>query len=135
MNITRIYHFEAAHQLPNHDGKCRNLHGHSYKLEVSVTWLTDGEVHGSKIGLIESGPKSGMMVDFGDLDAYLKPILDRLDHHYLNDYPELSPPTAEKIAIFIANEANKLLEPYGLCIQRIKLWETARSYVEVGKDA
>ena len=80
--MIRTFTFDAAHQLPWHTGRCRNLHGHTYRLEVTV-----------------EGPigDDGIVVDFADLDAVVRrEIIDRYDHTYLNDH--LDNPTAELIA-------------------------------------
>lgn len=124
MLITRLYEFEAAHHLPDHDGKCRNPHGHSYKLEVSV---------GSD-QLILIGPKRGMVMDFADLDSYLRPLIGRLDHQNLNDIAELDPPTAENIANYIWKEAQEVISGVrNVWLARVKLYETSKSYVEVSR--
>lgn len=111
MKVCKIFTFDAAHFLPNHPGKCRNLHGHTYKLEVEL----EGPIN----------PETGMVMDFGDLKQEVGGVLDKLDHHYLNDIWEN--PTAEQMSIGIKNE---LLE-MGLPVNRIRLWETATSYAEV----
>ena len=81
-SVTRTFTFEAAHQLPWHDGKCRNLHGHSYRLEVTV----EGPI----------GPQ-GIVVDFADIKRVVeRDVVDVYDHRYLNDL--LDNPTAELIA-------------------------------------
>src|SRR5580704_11307035 len=75
VQIRKLFHFEAAHVLPHHPGKCRRLHGHSYRLEVAV----DGPLR-------EDGPARGMVLDFDELATIVRPaILDRLDHASLND--------------------------------------------------
>jgi 6-pyruvoyltetrahydropterin/6-carboxytetrahydropterin synthase len=110
-SVTRTFRFEAAHQLPWHEGKCRNLHGHSYRLEVTV-----------------SGPlkPQGIVLDFADLRAAVeREVIDRYDHRYLNDL--MDNPTAE----LIAHEIWKSLEAIGLAVTCIRLWETADSMVEV----
>lgn len=109
--VTRTFRFEAAHQLPWHEGKCRHLHGHSYRLEVTVA----GPV----------GPQ-GIVVDFADLRAVVeREVLERYDHRFLNDL--MDNPTAE----LIAHEIWKALEAAALAVARIRLWETADSMVEV----
>lgn len=86
MKIRRVYRFKASHQLPNHPGACRRLHGHSYRFVVEVA------------GTIE--PQQGMILDFGDLDQLVQhAVLERLDHRHLNDLIEN--PTAEWIAVWI----------------------------------
>ena len=80
--VTRTFRFEAAHQLPWHEGKCRNLHGHSYRLDVTVA----GPV----------GP-NGIVLDFADLRAVVdREVVDRYDHRFLNDL--MDNPTAELLA-------------------------------------
>ena len=74
--IERTYTFSAAHIIPGHP-KCGRMHGHNYKVEVSVT----GEL---------SGPQNWIM-DFGELDKIVKPLIDRLDHRFIKtDADELA---------------------------------------------
>ncbi len=105
MRVKVAFDFEAAHKLPNHPGKCRELHGHSYHLVVSV----DRPVE----------PQSGMAIDFSDLKRVVKrDVVDRLDHTYVND--TIDNPTAEVMAVWIWN---RLREPlHGLA--EVELWET-----------
>lgn len=103
--MRRRFDFEAAHELPNHPGKCRQLHGHSYRLVVSV----DRPVE----------PNSGMAIDFSDLKQVVRAeVVDRLDHRYLNDLIEN--PTAEVLARWIWERLSVPLD--GLC--EIELHET-----------
>jgi 6-pyruvoyltetrahydropterin/6-carboxytetrahydropterin synthase len=109
--VTRTFTFEAAHQLPWHSGKCRDLHGHGYRLEVTV----EGPVG-----------ETGMIMDFDDLAAIIeRDVIARYDHKFLNDLMEN--PTAE----LIAQEIWKALESVSLPVVRLRLWETADSMVEV----
>lgn len=90
--IEKSFTFEAAHRLPRHDGKCANLHGHSWKGKI----ICEGE------SLHIKGPKSGMLIDFGDLSAIIQPMLETyLDHHYLNETTLLYSPTSEELARWI----------------------------------
>lgn len=110
--VTCAFTFEAAHQLPWHSGKCRELHGHGYRLEVTV----EGPVG-----------EHGIVVDFADLRAVVhREVVSRYDHRYLNDL--LPNPTAE----LLAHEVWKRLEAAGLDVTRLRLWETPDSWVEVG---
>lgn len=117
-SITKQFKFEAAHSLPHHDGKCKNLHGHSYVLEVTVTGP-----------IITEGPKEGMVMDFADVSSIVnQEIIDQWDHQFLNDLlPFVT--TAENLA----HECFVRLEKAGLSVSKIKLWETAKSWVEVEK--
>lgn len=109
--LTRSFTFEAAHHLPLHPGRCRRLHGHHYRLEVTV----EGPV----------GP-DGMVVDFDELaSAVSELVLSRYDHQLLNDL--FDNPTAE----VIASETWKVLEAAGLALVGLRLWETPDSSVEL----
>ncbi|MFQ5765752.1 MAG: 6-carboxytetrahydropterin synthase QueD, partial [Rhodospirillales bacterium] len=83
MDIFSEFTFEAAHLLPNlPDGhKCRRLHGHSFRVTVTVTGGLDDE--------------AGWVMDFADVDAACQPIRDALDHRYLNEIEGLDNPTSE----------------------------------------
>lgn len=90
--LKKEFKFEAAHRLPAHDGKCARLHGHSWTMVVAVA--------GAR--LVSSGPKSGMLRDFGDLKAGVQPLVEQcLDHHYLNETTGLENPTSEEIARWV----------------------------------
>jgi 6-pyruvoyltetrahydropterin/6-carboxytetrahydropterin synthase len=136
MLVTRLYEFEAAHHLPDHDGKCREPHGHSYKVEVSVA--IDPEVREinperGEWGLFESGPKKGMLIDFADLDVILKPLIAEIDHHDLNYIFQEQPPTAENVALYIMARADILCQEAesGVYPKKVRLYETSKSYVEI----
>jgi 6-pyruvoyltetrahydropterin/6-carboxytetrahydropterin synthase len=106
--IRKQFTFEAAHVLPFHKGKCSRLHGHSYRLEVTVTGP-----------LREIGSDAGMVMDFGDLSTVVKrEVLEKLDHQYLNEI--LENPTCEQILIWIA----AALAPDLPNIDELVLWET-----------
>lgn len=78
--------------MPLHNGKCARLHGHS--------WIAAVEVEGAT--LIEDGAKSGMVLDYGDLSALVRPLVAvYLDHHYLNETTGLINPTSEELARWI----------------------------------
>lgn len=89
MHLFKEFSFEAAHRLPGvpADHKCARLHGHSFHVRVTVA----GPV----------GPQTGWVMDFADLKAAFAPLLDALDHRYLNDIPGLENPTSEVLAIWI----------------------------------
>jgi 6-pyruvoyltetrahydropterin/6-carboxytetrahydropterin synthase len=113
-SLKKRFTFEAAHFLPHHDGKCKRLHGHSW-----VGWV---EVEGK--ALQDSGPESGMVIDFGRLSCALKPLLDGfLDHHLLNETLGLVSPTAEAIARWVFEQ----LREGGLPISSVTIEETCTS--------
>lgn len=89
MRVRRRFGFEAAHRLPRHPGACRELHGHSYVLVVTVDRPVDRT--------------SGLAIDFGDVKQVVQArVLARLDHRSLNDL--LENPTAELLAVWIWDE-------------------------------
>ncbi len=94
MEIFREFRFEAAHYLPNvtTGHKCGRLHGHSYRVEIQVT----GAVSES----------SGMVLDFADIAVAFSPLMQRLDHHCLNEI--LDNPTSENLALWIADQLREI---------------------------
>ena len=89
MEIFKEFTFEAAHRLPNvpPGHKCARLHGHSFRVEIHVR----GEI----------GAETGWLMDFSDIGAAVRPLLERLDHYYLNDIEGLENPTSENLAVWI----------------------------------
>lgn len=85
MKIFRAFTFDAAHRLPNlpDSHKCSNLHGHTFRVEIHV-----------QNDLV---PKYDWVIDFGDIKELIEPIIEELDHHYLNEIPGLENPTSENI--------------------------------------
>ena len=99
MEIYKDITFEAAHLLPNlpDDHKCRRLHGHSFKVRITL----DGPIQ-ENVGWVE---------DFSDIKKAFQPIYDQLDHRYLNDIEGLDNPTSENLAKWIWEKiVNKLEE-------------------------
>lgn len=137
--IAKEFSFDMAHMLDGHDGKCQNLHGHTYKLQVEVS----GE-------LVAEGVKRGMVIDYSDLKSVVKrEILDPMDHAYIYDlnseresqvakllidlnskvYGIPNRTTAEEMAKYIFEK----LEKVGLPVSLIRLWETPTSYCEYSR--
>jgi 6-pyruvoyltetrahydropterin/6-carboxytetrahydropterin synthase len=108
MEIFKDFTFEAAHRLPNlpEEHKCSRLHGHSFRIAIHVSGDID--------------PDKGWVMDFADLKAAFKPILDQLDHYYLNDIEGLENPTSEVIAKWVWEKLHPLLPQLG----KIELHET-----------
>ena len=140
IRLTKSFSFETGHALYGYDGKCKNIHGHSYKLYVTVIGqpISDSE-----------NVKYGMVIDFGDLKKIVKEeIVDVFDHatvfnkntpHYelamelktrghnvlLVDYQ----PTSEMIVIDFAQKIQRLL-PQHIQLHSLKLQETETSFAE-----
>lgn len=111
MRVGREFYFDASHFLPDYRGKCERVHGHTYRLDVTVK----GKL------------KRGMVMDFEDLKKVVeRRVLNKLDHKNLNDLFEN--PTAENIAEWIFNELKK-----GLKVDSIRLWEGMGKWVEIGE--
>jgi len=87
--LQREYRFEAAHYLPRVPAghKCARMHGHSYFVLV----VLDGEID----------PDLGWVMDFGDLDEHVLPLIQRLDHHVLNELDGLANPTSELLGVWL----------------------------------
>jgi len=139
IRITKEFKFEMAHALKGYDGPCRNIHGHSYELKVTISGhpITD-----------ENNPKLGMVMDFGDLKKIVrKTIVDEFDHALVlyNKMPEslvaelkenfdrilmlAYQPTSELMIIDFANRIKAEL-PKGISLKYLLLRETITSYAE-----
>jgi 6-pyruvoyltetrahydropterin/6-carboxytetrahydropterin synthase len=113
MKICKEFYFDSSHYLPGYKGKCEQVHGHTYKLEVVV----EGEMR-----------KDGMVIDFKDLGKIVNAaVLDELDHRNLNEI--IDNPTAENIATW----AFKKLEPK-MRVHSLRLWEGSGKWVEITKE-
>lgn len=89
MEIYKSFTFESAHRLPNvpTGHKCARVHGHSFRVDLHVEGPVD--------------PHLGWVMDFGVIKQAFAPLLERLDHYYLNDVPGLENPTSENLAKWI----------------------------------
>jgi 6-pyruvoyltetrahydropterin/6-carboxytetrahydropterin synthase len=120
MNVRLVheFRFEAAHRLPRvpEGHKCSRLHGHSFKVELSV----EGPVN----------PDTGWMMDFAELHSAWQPLHELLDHHYLNEVPGLENPTSEVLARFIWQR----IKPKLAVLRRVTLYETCESRCEYEGD-
>ena len=138
IRITKEFVFDMAHALSNYDGKCKNIHGHTYKLFVTLIGIPCEDC---------SSPKNGMVLDFGDLKNIVKiPIVDMFDHALVvpankgfedlrkfqetDKYIEVPfQPTCENLTIYIANIIRSKL-PDSVSLYSIRLYETPTSYAE-----
>lgn len=137
IRITREFSFEGAHALSGYDGKCCHIHGHSYRMAVTVS--------GNPIE-DDNSPKKGMVLDFTDLKKIVNEnIIDKFDHAlvmkegallaedigrvYGNVVTVDFQPTSEMLVIHFADIVKSLL-PEGIQLHSIKLWETEKSCAE-----
>ena len=113
--------FAAAHNLRNYKGKCENLHGHNYKVRVTLSGRELDE--------------TGLLYDFVHLKQVIQSVIRSLDHHYLNEMKpfDVLNPSAENIAKHIFDEATRQMKPApnGAGISGVTVWEsdiTAATY-------
>lgn len=139
IRVSKEFHFEMSHALLNYDGPCKNIHGHSYKLIVTLIGepLMDNK-----------DPKNGMLIDFVELKKLINALLvEHFDHAFLvNRQADISSfyttkemfdkmlvldyqPTCENILLDIVSRLKKGF-PENLQIHNIRLYETASSYAE-----
>lgn len=107
-----ISDFAAAHNLNNFRGKCENLHGHNWKIEVVL--------RGRQLDA------SGVLVDFGEVKHLTRELLAELDHHYLNDLPYFQDqnPSSENIARFLFERLAERLDNEDRWMYRVSAWES-----------
>ena len=113
--------FSSAHSLRDYPGKCAGVHGHNWKVRLTVRAdVLDGR---------------GMAVDFGNLKALLEEVLEPLDHRDLNQVPpfETLNPTAENLARVIFEKVERKL-PGGTALDKVELWESDKSRVEYSRE-
>jgi 6-pyruvoyltetrahydropterin/6-carboxytetrahydropterin synthase len=113
---TVISHFSGAHRLRHLHGKCEALHGHNWKIEVSV--ISNRLV------------KEGIVIDFGVLKKKVEKVLKPLDHTFLNDLPYFSKkePSSENIAKYIYEHLEKELKRYPATLRSVTAWESETAY-------
>jgi 6-pyruvoyltetrahydropterin/6-carboxytetrahydropterin synthase len=109
--------FSSAHQLRGYKGKCENIHGHNWKVVLSVK--------GKDLNNI------GLLIDFNDLKSILKKVTEMLDHKNINDVPpfEKLNPSSENIAKFISEKIQKELKESfpGVSVDSVTVWESDTS--------
>ena len=114
MKLGLIMEFDAAHSLPGYQGKCANMHGHTYQVEMIVE---------GKVGT------DGFVMDFYELKKILTRALQDLDHRCLNEI--LPNPTAEIIVKWIGKRLNQELEGSPVILISLKLWEGKNKWVMI----
>ena len=139
IRLTRIFNFDMAHVLLNYHGKCKNIHGHTYKLEVTVKGVPNND---------ESSPKKGMLIDFSDFKKLIEDtIISVWDHALMihentdsvllnalkNNYEKIIvvpfQPTTENMICEMASVIKKIL-PKDLQLFSLRLYETEKSFAE-----
>ena len=103
--------FAAGHALRNYHGKCENVHGHNYRVQVTLAG--------------EALDAAGLLVDFTEVKRLLHAVVEPMDHRFLNDVPPFDTlnPSAENMARYVYEEIKKGL-PAPARVAQVKLWET-----------
>ncbi len=123
--VSKEFTFDAAHHLHCYEGKCKNLHGHTYKVVFGISGFVD---------------EIGLVIDFGDIkEIWKKEIEIYLDHRYLNETLPKMNTTAENMVVWIYEKMmeslNKRAEHYnGVRVEFVRLFETPTSYAEVRRE-
>ncbi len=132
MKIAKEFRWEMGHRLPDHFGKCKNIHGHSYKMLVEFSGELD---------------KSGMIIDYYDVEKIINPVIEKLDHAFMvnkNDKVVLEflekmnskrvvvnfESTAENICNYLLTEISKTSLPKNVKQLKVRVQETAEDYAE-----
>ncbi|MDP4115074.1 MAG: 6-carboxytetrahydropterin synthase QueD [Bacteroidota bacterium] len=132
MKIAKEFRWEMGHRLPNHFGKCKNVHGHSYKMLVEL----EGDV-----------AESGMILDYFDLKQIVKPIVEEMDHAFMVNKKDVEivdlldklnskkviidfDSTVENICLFILHKLEKHEFPENISGVKVKIYETYDDFAE-----
>lgn len=122
--VSKEFTFDAAHHLHDYEGKCKNLHGHTYKVIFGISGYTDIR---------------GLMIDFGDIKKIWKREIEiYLDHKYLNETLPAMNTTAENMVIWIFEKMDEALssldKSLAARVEFVKLYETPTSYAEARRE-
>ena len=137
IQLTKIFHFEAAHAIQGYDGACRHIHGHSYKLQVTVAPIHNND---------DYIPAPGFVMDFKEIKKLvMQHVINKFDHKlilsesFLSSYPHHTQqenlvkwpfePTAENMLLYSRSCLAAVL-PEEVKLLRLKIWETNNSYAE-----
>ncbi len=123
--VSKEFTFDAAHHLHEYEGKCKNLHGHTYKVVFGISGFADG---------------CGLVIDFGDIKEIWKNEIEIfLDHRYLNETLPPMNTTAENMVVWIYEKMAAALKDRsanynGVRVEFVRLFETPTSYAEARRE-
>ena len=114
--------FAAAHNLINYQGDCENLHGHNWRVEVTVA--------------AKELDEAGLGIDFKVLKKKTNQLLDELDHKYLNDLEPFvsSSPSSENISRYLFERLSKSLNNANVTVDRVNVWESENACASYSRD-
>ncbi|MDQ7817754.1 MAG: 6-carboxytetrahydropterin synthase QueD [Melioribacteraceae bacterium] len=132
MKIAKEFSWEMGHRLPFHEGKCKNLHGHSYKCMVELSGKPD---------------KNGMLLDYYDLKKIMDPIIEELDHSFMVNSSDKElieildrlksnkvivdfDSTAENICLYLMDKVRRSSLPTNIEELKVRVLETENTYAE-----
>lgn len=120
--LTVVTDFSASHIIPGHPGKCARLHGHNWKVELSIQARELDHL--------------GMGLDFATIKQTAKLLIDEVDHQHLNDIPPFTTisPTAENISAWLFKRLAQSLNSNQVNVSAVTLWETDRSRVTYSEE-
>ncbi len=117
-----VTQFSAAHRLENFRGKCEALHGHNWKVEVLLAGAAlDG---------------TGLLIDFGEVKARTRELLEEVDHKFLNELPAFAHqnPSSENLARHLFERLAAALNRDGIRVRRVDVWEAETSCASYYQD-
>jgi 6-pyruvoyltetrahydropterin/6-carboxytetrahydropterin synthase len=125
--VSKEFTFDASHHLHCYEGKCKNLHGHTYRVIFGISGFVD---------------ERGLMIDFGDIKEIWKNEIEIfLDHQYLNETLPSMNTTAENMVVWIYEKMKEALSTeerrnqyHGARVEFIRLFETPTSYAEARRE-
>jgi len=117
MKIGKEFKWEMGHRLPEHFGQCKNIHGHSYKMLVEF----EGELD-----------ENGMVIDYYDVEKIINPIIEKLDHAFLNSKKVVVDfeSTVENICTYLLNKIKSADLPANVKTIMVRVSETEEDYAE-----
>ena len=132
MKISKEFKWEMGHRLPFHSGKCKNIHGHTYKMRVEI----EGDLD-----------ENGMVIDYYDVSEIISPIIDELDHSFmvketdkdiidflvkLNSKKVVVPfeTTAENITLHLLTKIKERISSDRIKKIKVRVYETEKTYAE-----
>ena len=117
-----VTQFAAAHRLENFKGKCESLHGHNWKVEVFLGGQDLDE--------------TGLLMDFGEVKARTKEVLEEIDHKYLNELAAFQDrnPSSENLAAFLFERLGAIFNRDRVKVRRVNVWESDSSCASYYQD-